>query len=201
MYLVFFISSDQCKIATDNVSQKFYYTVHLRRTVHTETKIIFWDCIPVPFPQFKLLLLKYIFSDWSEAGSGQWDSPGHPRQCSQSQNVILVSVFRIRIRIGSGFKQVSGSVSEPESRSGSGSRRAKFFMFWSAICSLLRAEGFFCSVRYGGLGIGKLQFLINLFFLITIFCWVRWLWRPGYRFIIRGGGEEGKMKKFHMLKS
>jgi hypothetical protein len=57
--------------------------------------------------------------------------------------------------------------------SGSGSRRAKMthknrkkyrnFMFWSAGCSLLRAEGFSCSlgVLYGGLGISKLEFLIK----------------------------------------
>ncbi len=36
-------------------------------------------------------------------------------------------------------------------------------MFWSAGCSLLRAESFSCSlgVLYGGLGISKLQFLIK----------------------------------------
>jgi hypothetical protein len=36
-------------------------------------------------------------------------------------------------------------------------------MFLSARCSLLRAEGFSCSldVLYGGLGISKLQFLFN----------------------------------------
>ncbi len=36
-------------------------------------------------------------------------------------------------------------------------------MFLSAGCSLLRAEGFSCSlgVRYGGLGKSKLQFLIK----------------------------------------
>jgi hypothetical protein len=57
----------------------------------------------------------------------------------------------------------------PESESGSGSRRAKIihiyrkklrnFMFGkSAGCSLLRAEGFFCSldILYGGLGMGIL---------------------------------------------
>jgi hypothetical protein len=55
-----------------------------------------------------------------------------------------------------------------QSVSGYGSRRAKMtlksrkksrnFMFLSAGCSLLRAEGFFCilDVLYGGLGIGKL---------------------------------------------
>ncbi len=57
--------------------------------------------------------------------------------------------------------------------SGSGSRRGKMiqknrkkdriFIFWSVGCSLLRAEGFSCSlgVLYGGLGISKLQFLIK----------------------------------------
>ncbi len=36
-------------------------------------------------------------------------------------------------------------------------------MFWSAGCSLLRAEGFSCNlgVLYGGLGISKLEFLIK----------------------------------------
>jgi hypothetical protein len=70
-----------------------------------------------------------------------------------------------RIRIGLGFNQVGGS--------GSGSRRAKMthklkklrnVMFSSAGCSLLRAEGFSCSldILYEGLGNGtsKLQFLI-----------------------------------------
>jgi hypothetical protein len=57
--------------------------------------------------------------------------------------------------------------------SGSGSRRAKMtpknrkkdriFIKKSAGCSLLRAEGFSCSlsILYGGLGISKLQFLIK----------------------------------------
>jgi hypothetical protein len=49
--------------------------------------------------------------------------------------------MRTRIRIGSGFNQVSESVS--------GSRREK-----------MRAEGFFCSFfLYEGLEIGKLQIL------------------------------------------
>ncbi len=36
-------------------------------------------------------------------------------------------------------------------------------MFLSTGCSLLRSEGFYCSlgVLYGGLGISKLQFLIK----------------------------------------
>ncbi len=45
------------------------------------------------------------------------------------------------------------------------------FIFWSAGCSLLRAQSFSCSldVLYEGLGISKLQFLINfscIFFLL-----------------------------------
>jgi hypothetical protein len=59
---------------------------------------------------------------------------------------------------------------DPHSNCGSGSRRAKMthknrkesriFMFSSTGCSLLRAEGFSCSlgVLYGGQGISKLQF-------------------------------------------
>jgi hypothetical protein len=62
---------------------------------------------------------------------------------------------------------------DPHSNYGSGSRRAKMthknrknyriFMFCSAGCSLLRAEGFSCSlgVLYGGLGISKWQVLIK----------------------------------------
>jgi hypothetical protein len=44
-------------------------------------------------------------------------------------------------------------------------------MFCSAGCFPLRAEGFFCSldVRYGGLGISKLQFLIkNIIFFSAV---------------------------------
>ena len=42
-------------------------------------------------------------------------------------------------------------------------KKSRIFMFLSTECSLLRAEGFSCSlgVLYGGLGIGKLQFLIK----------------------------------------
>jgi hypothetical protein len=76
--------------------------------------------------------------------------------------------------IYSGFKQGFGSGSGSAliwvAGSGSGSRRAKMthknrkkyriFMFWSAGCSLLRAEDFSCSlgVLYGGLGISKKQY-------------------------------------------
>ncbi len=42
----------------------------------------------------------------------------------------------------------------------------KFHVFYSAGCSLLRAKGFFCSldVHYGGLGKGRLQFLIKVIY-------------------------------------
>ena len=42
-------------------------------------------------------------------------------------------------------------------------KKSRIFMFLSYGCSLLRAEGFSCSlgVLYGGLGISKLQFLIK----------------------------------------
>ncbi len=80
-------------------------------------------------------------------------------------------------------KSSGASVSDPDpdsirsvDPSGSGSRRAKmthksrkklrYFMFSSAGCFLLRAEGFFCSldVLSGGLGIGKLYFFIKIKF-------------------------------------
>jgi hypothetical protein len=42
-------------------------------------------------------------------------------------------------------------------------KKSRIFMFLRTRCSLLRAEGFSCSlgVLYGGLGISKLQFLIK----------------------------------------
>ncbi len=63
------------------------------------------------------------------------------RQCFGSG-----SIFRIRIWIQ------EGKITQ-KSR-----KKLRNFMFWSAGCSLLRAEGFFCNldILYGGLGIGKL---------------------------------------------
>ncbi len=80
----------------------------------------------------------------------------------QALKFLLLKIMRFRQGCGSGFNRVSGS----------GSRREKWptkvefflkFMFCSVGWSLLRAEGFFCNldVLYGGLGIGKLQFLIK----------------------------------------
>jgi hypothetical protein len=42
-------------------------------------------------------------------------------------------------------------------------KKSRIFMFLSTGCSLLRSEGFSCSlgVLYGGLGTSKLQFLIK----------------------------------------
>ncbi len=89
---------------------------------------------------------------------------------------ILTFLSKKRRKVGKkqgcGSGSVSGSALIWPAGSGSGSSRAKMtyknrkkyriFMFWSTGCSLLRAEGFFCSlsVLYGGLGISKLQFLI-----------------------------------------
>jgi hypothetical protein len=87
---------------------------------------------------------------------------------------------------GSGLDPDSiGSVdSDPNSESGSGSRRVKMtrksrilflkFKFWSVGWPLLRAEGFFCylDVLCGGLGIGKLYLVFypkNNFFSAVIF--------------------------------
>ncbi len=91
-----------------------------------------------------------------------------------------LAVFRIRIRIGSGFNQFNGSGFTIRIRIQKGKNdhknKKKFwnFMFWSGGCSLLKAESFSCSfdVLYGGKGISKLQFLIkniNYFFTCNFF--------------------------------
>ncbi len=96
----------------------------------------------------------------------------------QSRFIILSSCKdMIKFIQGFGSESESGSallwVSGSGSRSAFKLRRAKMthknrknyriFMFWSAGCSLLRAEGFSCSlgVLYGGLGISKWQVLIK----------------------------------------
>jgi hypothetical protein len=89
------------------------------------------------------------------------------------RQLVLTKNNKISIYQGFGSGSVSGSALIWVARSGSGSRRAKIthksrkksriFMFLSTGCSLLRVEGFSCSlgVLYGGLGISKLQFLIK----------------------------------------
>jgi hypothetical protein len=61
---------------------------------------------------------------------------------------------------GSGFGFNHISESGPESRRSKITQKNRN-KFWSAGCSLLRAEGFSCSldVLYGGLGISKLKFV------------------------------------------
>ncbi len=88
---------------------------------------------------------------------------------------LFTAVFLIRIRIGSGFNQVRIRIWNPDPDPGGQIwptiiGKIKNFMFWSAECSLLRAEGFFCSfdVLYGGLGTGKLYFLIQIFFFSAV---------------------------------
>jgi hypothetical protein len=68
--------------------------------------------------------------------------------------------IRIRIRI-----QIADPDPDPggEKITQKKLKKDRIFIFWSAGCSLLRAEGFSCifGVLYGGLGISKLQFLIK----------------------------------------
>ncbi len=101
-------------------------------------------------------------------GGGGGGAPGCPppeySRLSSEKRICIFSGFRIRIRIGLRFRQVSwsGSVFGIRIQEGKNDRQKwKIlwnFMFWRAGCSLLRAEGFFCNleVLYGGLGIGKL---------------------------------------------
>ncbi len=68
---------------------------------------------------------------------------------------------------------------DPDSQSGSGSRRAKMahklrkksinYIYWSAGCSLLRAEGFSCS-----LDISKLQFFKSVFIFFSFWSSKPW---------------------------
>ncbi len=113
---------------------------------------------------------------------GKFDKnvPSKRKKMLRKKIFFLASWRLLTKRAGNGAGSVSqiSSVSDPDSirsvdpdpysESGSGSTRAKMthksrkklrnLMFWSAGCSLLRAEGFFCNldVLYGSLGIGKL---------------------------------------------
>ncbi len=70
-----------------------------------------------------------------------------------AKNAIFFSVLRIRIRMGS---LDLGWLKWPHKNR----KMLIYFIFWSAGCSLMRDEGFSCSldVLYGGPGISKLQF-------------------------------------------
>ncbi len=96
-------------------------------------------------------------------------------------------VFRIRIRIGSGFNQFSGSGYGFWIWIRTGSRRAKitnkkrkrYFIFWSAGGSISPVA--WTDILYGCLGIGKLQFLIkiisNFFPAVFLFLVIKpWIW-------------------------
>jgi hypothetical protein len=115
--------------------------------------------------------------------------------------------LRIRIRNGSGFNRVSGSGSafgiRIRIKEGKNYRqkykKVKKFHVSSAGCSLLRAEGFSCSlnVLYGGLGIstGNLQFVIKIisnFFPAVIFSPHFWSSKPWIQIWI-GTGIQSKM--------
>ncbi len=116
-----------------------------------------------------LLRWKALFkTNWTLRRLDSWNSWSQCKNSRVSDPDPDPYWIRIRIHIGSGFNQVSGS------GSGSRSTRAKMtlkrrkklwnFMFWSAGCSLLRAEGFLCNldVLYEGLGISN-WFLIKIF--------------------------------------
>ncbi len=63
------------------------------------------------------------------------------------------SAYKLRIRI-----RIQEGKNDPKNW-----KKDRILIFWIAGCSLLRAEGFSCSlgVLYGGQGIGKLQYLIK----------------------------------------
>ncbi len=77
--------------------------------------------------------------------------------------VVFFSGLRIRIRMRIRLIWVAGSGSRRAKMTHKKRRKWRNFLFWIAGCSLLRAEGFSCSlgVLYRSLGISKLQFLFN----------------------------------------
>ncbi len=92
-----------------------------------------------------------------------------------------------------GFCQVSGLIRNPDPGGQKSltkiKKKLRKFMFWSAGCSLLRAEGFSCNlgVLYGGLWISKLHFLIKKyeFFPAVIFFSNFWSSKPWIRIAIQ----------------
>ncbi len=98
----------------------------------------------------------------SEVGSRVSDPDPHGSALIWAVGSGSGSAYKLLIRIQEGKN-------DPKNR-----EKDRIFIFWSAGCSLLRDEGFSCSlgVLYGGLGIGKLQFLIKkkkIRFLAVIF--------------------------------
>ncbi len=107
---------------------------------------------------------------------------------------LSVPVFRIRIQFRIQSGQWTRIRSTRAKMTHKNRRKLWNFMFWSAWCSLLRAEGFFCSldVLYGSLEIGELQFCSKKYLIVfsAINCWSSksWIWirsRPGSVFSLK----------------
>ncbi len=143
-----------------------------KKTQKQGETIVAWEC----FPYYHYLALSACVSWWSRGALGVGfllcDSrSGFPQCFETGWDWIGLDLIR----------SVDPNP-DPDLESESGSKRAKmthknrkklrnfmFWKFWNAVCSLLRADGFFCSldVLYGGLGIRKLQLLtkkISIFF-------------------------------------
>ncbi len=99
----------------------------------------------------------------SRFGSGSGYCSGFLRPMLWIRDIL------VQIRILISVPLTYGSVS----RSGYGSASC-FFLFWRAGCSLLRAEGFSCSldVLYGDLRISKLKNKIQIFFCCSCFLYL-----------------------------
>ncbi len=107
--------------------------------------------------------------------------PVLPRTCTHRD--VRYRKFQVLSRkqcFGSGFNQVGGSGYRRAKLTHKNRKKLRNFMFWSAGCSLLRAEGLLLyrslDVLNEGLGISKLQFLIkkiSIFFsceFVFVFC-------------------------------
>ncbi len=114
----------------------------------------------------------------SRSGSGSCYFCHWPSRCQQKTNFLtqFFPGFRIRIRIRIRINlscciriRIRTQTADPDPDPGGkklhqiNRKKDRIFIFWSAGCLLLRAEGFSCTlgVLYGGLGISKLQFLIK----------------------------------------
>ncbi len=98
--------------------------------------------------------------------------PAIIKPCPATHEINNFPGFRIRIRIRINLScgiRIRIQIADPDPDPGGQKwptkieKRTEFFFFLSAGCSLLRAQGFSCSlgVLYGGLGISKWQFLIK----------------------------------------
>ncbi len=133
-----------------------------------------------PYKEFKMVfcflfqvLLAVRWAAWACWRADTSPAPSRPSLSGSSEvkSTENISPFH-RIRIGSGFNHFSGSGSRSAKMAHKNRKKLRSFMFWCAWCSLLRIEGFFCSLDfiYGGLGIGKLQFLIKSYLIFIFSC-------------------------------